>query len=94
MAGDGEFLFELVDAVLVLVVWEADRHHRLGVRAGEAARRNPALGEARIKNLMDWVEAGKIRPHISHRLPVENYAEAMRLLIDRKATGRVALMMR
>jgi NADPH2:quinone reductase len=66
----------------------------LGVRAGEAARRNPALGEARIKNLMDWVEAGKIRPHISHRLPVENYAEAMRLLIDRKAIGRVALMMR
>ncbi len=65
----------------------------LGVRAGEAARRNPAAGEARIRTLLEWAEAGKIGPHISHRLPLEDYAEAMRLLIDRKAIGRVALMM-
>ena len=65
----------------------------LGVRAGEAVRRNPAAGEARIKALLDWAEAGKIRPHVSHRLPLENVAQAMRLLIDRKAIGRVALMM-
>jgi NADPH2:quinone reductase len=66
----------------------------LGVRAGEAVRKNPALGELRIKALLEWAEAGKIRPNISHRLPLENYAQAMRLLIDRKAIGRVALMMR
>jgi NADPH:quinone reductase len=66
----------------------------LGVRAGEAVRRNPALGKVRIKTLMEWAEAGKIRPHISHRLPLEDYAGAMRLLIERKAIGRVALMMR
>lgn len=66
----------------------------LGVRAGEAARRNPALGELRIKALLQWAEAGKIRPNVSHRLPLEDYARAMRLLIDRKAIGRVALMMR
>jgi NADPH:quinone reductase len=66
----------------------------LGVRAGEAARRDPPIGEVRIKKLMEWAEAGKIRPHISHRLPLENYARAMRLLMNRKAIGRVALMMR
>jgi NADPH2:quinone reductase len=65
----------------------------LGVRAGEAVRRNPALGEMRIKALLDWAEAGKIRPNVSHRLPLEDYAQAMRLLVDRKAIGRVALMM-
>jgi NADPH:quinone reductase len=65
----------------------------LGVRAGEAARRNPALGEARMKALSEWAEAGKIRPHISHRLPLEQWAKAMRLLVDRKAIGRVALTM-
>jgi len=65
----------------------------LGVRAGEAVRRNPGLGAVRIKNLVDWAEAGKIRPHISHRLPLEDYAKAMRLLIERKAIGRVALVM-
>jgi NADPH2:quinone reductase len=66
----------------------------LGVRAGEAARNNPALGVARIKALSEWAEAGKIRPNISHRLPLEDFAKAMRLLIDRKAIGRVALMMK
>jgi NADPH2:quinone reductase len=66
----------------------------LGVRAGEAVRKNPALGEVRLKALLEWAEAGKIRPHVSHRLPLEDYAAAMRLLIDRKAIGRVALMMR
>jgi NADPH2:quinone reductase len=65
----------------------------LGVRAGEAVRKNPALGEVRIKTLTEWAEAGKVRPNISHRLPLEEYARAMRLLIDRKAIGRVALMM-
>jgi NADPH:quinone reductase len=65
----------------------------LGVRAGEAVRKNPALGVARIKALTAWAEAGKVRPNISHRLPLEDYARAMRLLVDRKAIGRVALMM-
>ena len=65
----------------------------LGVRAGEAVRRNPALGEVRIKALTDWAEAGKVRPNISHRLPLEEVAKAMRLLLERKAIGRVALMM-
>jgi NADPH2:quinone reductase len=66
----------------------------LGVRAGEAARKNPAQGEARVNALVQWAEAGKIRPRISHRLPLQDYAAAMRLLIDRQAIGRVALMMR
>ncbi len=65
----------------------------LGVRAGEAVRKNPALGEVRIKALTEWAEAGKLRPNVSHRLPLEDYARAMRLLIDRKAIGRVALVM-
>jgi NADPH:quinone reductase len=65
----------------------------IGVRAGEAARKNPALGEERLKTLLAWAAGGHVRPHISHRLPLEDYAAAMRLLIDRKAIGRVALVM-
>jgi NADPH:quinone reductase len=66
----------------------------LGVRAGEAVRQDPALGEVRIEALTEWAEAGKVRPNISHRLPLKDFAEAMRLLVDRKAIGRVALMMK
>jgi len=65
----------------------------LGVRAGEAVRRNPALGEVRLRQLVEWAEQGKIRPNVSHRLPIEEFARAMRLLIERKAIGRVALVM-
>jgi NADPH2:quinone reductase len=66
----------------------------LGVRAGEAARKNPALAVVRIKALTEWAEAGKIRPNISHRPPLEEFAKAMRLLLERKAIGRVALITR
>ena len=65
----------------------------LGVRAGETSRKNPSIGEERTTALLRWAEAGKVRPHIYHRLPLEDCAQAMRLLIDRKAIGRVALMM-
>ncbi len=65
----------------------------LGVRAGEAARRDPAIGEARIKTLLAWAEAGKVRPNVSHRLPLADVAHAMRLLTERRAIGRVALTM-
>jgi NADPH2:quinone reductase len=66
----------------------------LGVRAGEAVRRNPALGEKRIKALLELAEAGKLRPHVSHRVPLQQWADGMRLLIERRAIGRVALVMR
>jgi NADPH2:quinone reductase len=65
----------------------------LGVRAGEAARRDPKIGEARITQLLAWAEGGKVRPNVSHRLPLADVAIAMRLLTERKAIGRVALMM-
>jgi NADPH2:quinone reductase len=65
----------------------------VGVRAGEAARKNPALGEERLKTLLAWAAGGHVSPHVSHRLPLQDYAQAMRLLIERKAIGRVALVM-
>ena len=65
----------------------------LGVRAGEAVRKNPELGQVRLKALLKWAEEGKLRPNVSHRLPLEDYAAAMQLLVDRKAIGRVALVM-
>ena len=63
----------------------------LGVRAGEAARRDPALALARQTALMQLAAEGRIRPNVSHRLPLARCAEAMRLLMERKAIGRVAL---
>jgi NADPH2:quinone reductase len=65
----------------------------LGVRAGEAVRKNPLLGVARQEMLARLAAEGRISPNISHRLPLEDYAAAMRLLMDRHAIGRVVLTM-
>ncbi|MFZ5738103.1 MAG: NADPH:quinone oxidoreductase family protein [Pseudomonadota bacterium] len=64
----------------------------IGVRAGEAVRRDPALGAQRIAALLDLAAKGVLRPNVSHRLPLAEWAPAMRLLTDRKAIGRVALL--
>jgi NADPH2:quinone reductase len=45
-----------------------------------------------LKALLEWAEDGKLRPNVSHRLPLAEVARAMRLLTERKAIGRVALM--
>jgi len=66
----------------------------LGVRAGQAVRKNPALGVARLAELTRLAEERRISPNISHRLPLQDYAAAMRLLMDRRAIGRVVLTMR
>lgn len=66
----------------------------VGVRAGEYGRRLPAVAKANQRALLDWAAAGKLRPHISHQLPLARFAEAMQVLTDRKAIGRVALMAR
>ncbi|MES2752645.1 MAG: NADPH:quinone oxidoreductase family protein [Pseudomonadota bacterium] len=66
----------------------------LGVRAGEAVRKDPALGVARQQVVTRLAEERRISPNISHRLPLEDYAAAMRLLMERRAIGRVVLMTR
>lgn len=63
----------------------------IGVRAGEAARREPRLGVEYHKALWELAEAGRIRPHVSHQLPFERVAEAMALLTDRKVVGKAVL---
>jgi NADPH:quinone reductase len=66
----------------------------MGTRAGETARRNPQLAEARRVGMARLVEEGKLRPYISARFPLERFVEGMRLLQDRKAVGRIVLTTR
>jgi len=41
--------------------------------------------------LLGWYIEGKLRPHISHILPLEGCAEAYNLLRSRKSTGKVVV---
>jgi len=64
----------------------------LGVRAGEAARRDPALAPRMLADLAHWCAQGHLRPLISHRLPLANAGDALQLLESRRAVGRIALI--
>jgi NADPH2:quinone reductase len=45
-----------------------------------------------VDELLRWYAEGKLRPCISHRLPLERSVEAIRLLTDRKAHGKVVVV--
>jgi NADPH2:quinone reductase len=53
----------------------------------------PAKFRQSVDELLAWYEAGKLRPLVTHRLPLEQSVEAIRLLTDRKAHGKVVVTM-
>lgn len=44
-----------------------------------------------LQTLFGWFEDGKLQPHISHQLPLDQAAEALDLLRSRKSTGKVVV---
>jgi NADPH2:quinone reductase len=66
----------------------------LGVRAGETVRRGAAQWGQDYKTELPRLAAlGVMRPHISHRFPMEQAADAFRALIDRKVIGKAVIEM-
>jgi NADPH2:quinone reductase len=45
-----------------------------------------------VDELLSWYEHGKLKPCISHRLPLEKSVEAIRLLTDRRAYGKIVVV--
>lgn len=45
-----------------------------------------------VEELIHWYEEGRLRPAVTHRLPLERGIEAIRLLTDRKAHGKVVVV--
>jgi NADPH:quinone reductase len=45
-----------------------------------------------VDELMRWYAEGRLRPLVSHRLPLERTVEAIRLLTDRKAHGKIVVV--
>ena len=67
----------------------------LGVRAGETiARIAPELGRDYVEVLPKLTAQGVMRPHISHRFPMERTADAFRALLDRQVIGKAVIEMK
>ncbi|WP_119679980.1 NADPH:quinone oxidoreductase family protein [Indioceanicola profundi] len=65
----------------------------LGLFWGAYRQNNPQrLGQSLMELLGMWSK-GQLKPHVSHSLPLERYAEAFELLSGRRSTGKVVLTM-
>ena len=64
----------------------------IGFYWGSYRARAPELVAAGYARLFDWYAAGKLRPHVSHRLDLSEAGAALDLLKSRKSTGKVVLV--
>jgi NADPH2:quinone reductase len=65
----------------------------IGLYWGAYLRHAPAVLGDSLRRLLGWWEAGAIAPHVSNVLPLARAEEALGLLRDRSAAGKVALRM-
>jgi NADPH2:quinone reductase len=63
----------------------------VGVFWGEFARREPQRFVQAMERLARWFAEGKLKPHISGTFPLERAADALTLMAERKAKGKVVL---
>jgi NADPH2:quinone reductase len=65
----------------------------VGVFWGDFTRREPRAFAQSLAQLGRWYAEGKVHPHVSQTLPLEQAAQAIRLLASRQAKGKVVLTM-
>lgn len=65
----------------------------MGLYWGGYLNFRPDILTASLATLFDWYQAGGLKPHISHTLPLERVEDALALLRDRKSTGKVVVTM-
>ena len=65
----------------------------VGVFWGAFAKAQPQRNAANMAELLDWYTQGRLRPHVSATFPLERYREALDAVMQRKALGKVVLVM-
>lgn len=63
----------------------------LGFYWGGYMKFRPEIITDSLKTLMQWYVEGRLKPHVSHTLPLAQAAEGMELLRSRKSTGKVVI---
>jgi len=63
----------------------------VGVYWGAYRTREPETLRAGLKELGEWWQAGKVKPHVSQVFPLADVPKAMALLEGRQATGRLVI---
>ena len=63
----------------------------IGFYWGGYLKFNAAALTDSLAELMQWHADGRLKPHISHTLPLDQAAEALELMRSRKSTGKVVV---
>jgi NADPH2:quinone reductase len=63
----------------------------VGVFWGASTMRDPKGAMANLKEVMAMIAAGKLKPYVSAKFPLAHGGEAIRMLMDRKAQGKVVV---
>lgn len=63
----------------------------LGLYWGGYAKFKPSVLTDSFSQLFTWYSQGRLKPHVSHILPLDQANEALDLLRTRKATGKVVV---
>ncbi len=64
----------------------------IGFTIGALSRHDPAWAQRNFEHLIGWLGSGRISPYVSHELPLEQAAEALQLITDRKVIGKAVLV--
>jgi NADPH:quinone reductase len=64
----------------------------VGVFWGAYAQVAPARVAANFTELLDWYTQGRLRPHVCATFPLERFREALDVVMNRKAQGKVVLV--
>jgi NADPH2:quinone reductase len=65
----------------------------LGVFWGAATARDPKHAQESLHEMLKWIAEGKLHPHVSAKFPLAEGGKAIRMLMDRKAQGKVVVTM-
>lgn len=63
----------------------------MGLYWGGYLKFRPEVVTDSLRTLFDWHAAGRIKPHVSHVLPLDQADKALELLRSRKSTGKVVV---
>ena len=64
----------------------------VGVFWGDFLRREPEQFAASVRQLSQWVEEGKLRPHVAEIYPLARTADAIKRMAARGAIGKLVVM--
>jgi NADPH2:quinone reductase len=63
----------------------------VGVYWGDWTRREPGAAAAGMAELLGWLSAGKLKPHVAGRYPLARAGEAIAALAGRKVAGKLVV---